>query len=252
MKKLILFIFAGICILSFLSCNSKDKEAWENAKKLDTYASYDAYVQQYPEGQYITEATAEKEEALWMETLKNNTIDDYNIYMDNYKTGKYYDDAKAKRDELQAKEDKEKPETGSDKGTGSPADAKSITKVKALLTKYCKNLFSESFDASDYFANDVEQFIAMTNTTADKITTYIKDSYHKEFQNGVYIIEESPFTVTKYDDGTFEAVFIEKGKSLRKSLNKTQNVRIKIKAVLNSDYKIINWQEIQILENKLD
>lgn len=251
-KKSAFFKIIGIAIiLCFVSCSSKEKAAWENAKSVNTSASYDVYLTQYPDGQFLVEAKSQKEEAFWIETKKEDTYEAYDKYLDNYMTGKYSDDALKKRSALEPADSKQSI-SNTKEVVSTEVTEKVKTKIKALVDDYCKNLFSESFDGSDYFADEVEQFISMTNTTAKKITTYIKDSYHKEFQNGKYFIEDDLYTVTKLADGNYEAFFIEAGSCVRKSLNKTQHVRIKIKAVLNSDFKIINWQEIQIFQNKLD
>ena len=233
----------GIVFIIFLiSCNSKEKDAWENAKSVNTSASYDVYLQQYPDGQFVAEAKSQKEEACWLETKKADTYDAYEKYLTDYAAGKYANEALKKKNELEA----------INNSGNTQVDDKTQKKIKTVLDNYYKNLFSESFDASNYFDDDVEQFIAMTNTTALKITTYIKDSYHKEFQDGNYIIEDDSYTFSKLDDGNIEVNFIEKGSAIRKSLNKTQHVRIKIKAVFNSQIKIVNWKEIQIFENKLE
>jgi membrane-associated HD superfamily phosphohydrolase len=142
--------------------------------------------------------------------------------------------------------------TLSDSKSPEVADSKTIKKIRRLLDDYCENLFRENFDASDYFADNVEQFISMKNTTASSITRYINGSYHKEFQNGKFYIEKKMFDVAFVEGGGFEAVFIEKGRCYRTSKNKTQYTRVKVKALLNSDLKIYNWKEIEILESRFE
>lgn len=150
------------------------------------------------------------------------------------------------------KSNTEKTEKYSKSEFSKKIDSKTIKAIRRHLDNYCKFLFDENFDASYYFADKVEQFITMKNTTSDAITSYIRNSYQNEFQNGNYYIENKLFSVSSTEGGNYEALFIEKGRCFRKSKNKTQYTRVKVKAIFNSDLKIINWQEIEILENRFE
>ncbi len=83
-RKVLIFIVIIILILP--GCATED-QAWQEAVDNDTIESYDAFLEEYPDGEYA-------EEALWQKADMANTIEGYDKYMDEYPEGEYFSEAK--------------------------------------------------------------------------------------------------------------------------------------------------------------
>lgn len=85
----IIAIIVIIIISFFLYLNYKEKSTWEKAKETNTFASYQSYINEYPDGKFITDSKPLLEEALWKETFAGNTKQQYDNYLSLYPNGKY-------------------------------------------------------------------------------------------------------------------------------------------------------------------
>jgi len=119
----------------------------------------------------------------------------------------------------------------------------------SILLKSYKALENSSFDATDYFSENVDLYITMKNTSPAKINSYINNSFYKEFQNPSYIIEENGYSEEKIENGEYKITFIEKLNCFRKSKQKNQILRTKIEVIFNTNNKIRYWKQLQILQN---
>ncbi|WP_348646758.1 TonB family protein [Flammeovirga sp. SubArs3] len=78
----------------------QDKEAYDTARKKNTVSAYQAYLKEYPQGNYVKDAKGRisalraayakaKDKKAWDKARKTNTISAYKSYLANYKKGKY-------------------------------------------------------------------------------------------------------------------------------------------------------------------
>lgn len=123
-------------------------------------------------------------------------------------------------------------------------------KIRATIHAYYSDLTAGTFNAANYFADQVERFITMLNTTPQTINSYINTSYYKEFVNGKSEIEDGSFVVTKEAGGRYSAEYIENGSCYRTSLHKYQHTRAHVRVILNPDFKIVFFQQDKLLENE--
>ena len=128
-------------------------------------------------------------------------------------------------------------------------EADPMVKVKSVIEAYYTGLLNKNFDATLYFANNIERFITMLNTNPQAINSYINSSYYKEFIDARNVIESGSFVVTKEAGNRYTVEYIENGTCFRKSLHKYQNARVNVKTILNSEYKIVSFHPYHIIEN---
>lgn len=76
-----------IAIFTISGCDN-DSRRWEKAAKQDTFDSYESYINEYPEGKYVTQAKdnikiiTTKES--WDRAIKENSIDSYYGFLQKY------------------------------------------------------------------------------------------------------------------------------------------------------------------------
>ncbi len=90
-----LFLILTLSSLLLVQCNSSstssasdDKAAWENAKKENTYSSYDSYLAKYPKGEFAAKAKTEEAKILINEAKTGNPIESYDKYVKRFPDGK--------------------------------------------------------------------------------------------------------------------------------------------------------------------
>jgi hypothetical protein len=131
----------------------------------------------------------------------------------------------------------------------SVAEAQLKQAVVSVISNYYSGLNNKTFDANLYFADNVERFITMTNTNPSAINTYINNSYYEEFVNAHSEIEANSYTVSIQDAGYTSIEYIEQGKCYRASKQYYQKIRVNVKVILNSDFKITNFHQYYVIEN---
>lgn len=113
---------------------------------------------------------------------------------------------------------------------------------------YDFNNNTRNFDASKFFANQVERYITFKNTTPEAISKYMQTDFIKEFINPDFGFEPDSFSIIQQGDN-YVAEYIEVSNCFRKSRQKNQKVRVHVKAILNSNYKITYFSEYDVIEN---
>ncbi|MEI7597534.1 MAG: hypothetical protein WCK02_17430 [Bacteroidota bacterium] len=121
--------------------------------------------------------------------------------------------------------------------------------LKSIIEQVYSSMQNSTFDANQYFVDNIDRFISMKNTSPAKINTYINNSFYKEFQNPSYIIEENGYSEEKIETGEYKITFIEKLNCFRISKQKNQILRTKIEVIFNTNNKIRYWKHLQILQN---
>lgn len=134
-------------------------------------------------------------------------------------------------------------------GNSNPGEDAAVPQAKATLQAYYADLMNGTFDATRYFADPVERFITMLNTTPQAINSYINSSYYKEFVNGRSEIENGTFILTKDGGDRYSVEYIENGSCFRTSRQKYQHTRAHVKVILNSGFKIVFFQQDKLLQN---
>ena len=109
MKKGLLYILiVAILCLTVISViftiNLIEKNMWKSVKNQNTSSSYQAYINKYPKGKYISEAKSLKDDSFWKETKKENSFEAYKEYLSLYPKGKYISEAKSLKDDVFWKE----------------------------------------------------------------------------------------------------------------------------------------------------
>ncbi|MEM7101694.1 MAG: tetratricopeptide repeat protein [Bacteroidota bacterium] len=77
----------------------KEPTAWCLARAQNTINAYDRYIEQFPEGKYLTLAITKGEEALWKKIAKNPIIDDVEYYLERFPEGSFVKEVTEQREE---------------------------------------------------------------------------------------------------------------------------------------------------------
>ncbi len=102
--------------------------------------------------------------------------------------------------------------------------------IKAYYYDFNNN--TRNFDAGKFFADKIELYITMRNTTPDAISKYMQTDFIKEFLNPNFGFEPESFSVTQQGD-KYVAEYIESSKCFRNSKQKSQKVRVHVKAIID-------------------
>ncbi|MBA3563981.1 MAG: hypothetical protein H0W33_08230 [Gammaproteobacteria bacterium] len=91
---LIVAMLAGVLVAG---CD-RQPQAWEDASTEDTVAAYDAYLEDYPDGEHAAEARARRdslaESQAWEEAQAADTPDAYEAYLADHESGPHAADAR--------------------------------------------------------------------------------------------------------------------------------------------------------------
>jgi len=97
-STIILITVVIIIIVIFTVKYFKQKGFWNDAKQINTYSSYQDYLNKYPEGSYISEAKTLQEDALWKQAQNENTVQSYDNYLSTYTNGRYKSESLTKKE----------------------------------------------------------------------------------------------------------------------------------------------------------
>ena len=107
MKKIstVASFLGGLIIVSALiavgcGCVDEDKEDWQAAEGTNTVEAFEEYLQEHPDGKYVTEAREGLEELHWHEAEGTNTVEAFGKYLQNHPDGKYAVQARERIDDL--------------------------------------------------------------------------------------------------------------------------------------------------------
>jgi hypothetical protein len=126
---------------------------------------------------------------------------------------------------------------------------KKIANHKSIIESYYYSIENHTFDANTLYNSSVTNYISMKNTTPGEINNYVNFSFYKEFQNPKYEIAKDTYYEESLDNGGCKISFIEFFNCYRNSLKKYQHLKAKTLVLLNSENKILSWQQTDILEN---
>jgi hypothetical protein len=93
----------GLIIVSALiavGCVDEDKEDWQAAEEANTVEAFEEYLQEHPDGKYVTEAREGLEELHWQAAEEANTVEAFEEYLQEHPDGKYVTEARGGLEEL--------------------------------------------------------------------------------------------------------------------------------------------------------
>lgn len=124
--------------------------------------------------------------------------------------------------------------------------------IRDILKQYYRDYNSEErrFDASKYFAQKVDRFINLKNTTPAEITDVIENEFYDEFQESVTSIDLETLVISKLPKGYYQADFEETMSCFRKSKEQHQFIRTKVKVIFDKDLKIRYNHQETLLESR--
>jgi hypothetical protein len=119
---------------------------------------------------------------------------------------------------------------------------------KELLIEKVKNYYTDitnnEFNASNYFADNVDQYINYTNTTPDEINSLFFNK--KDYTNESVIFDESTFTFQRNFENIYYFNYSINYSCFRPRKNKTQTCDVDIEIGFDKDYKIKSYKEMEI------
>ena len=106
------------------------------------------------------------------------------------------------------------------------------------------------FDASNYFALQVERYYTLSNTTRAAINENVNTYHFPEFLDGKSSIQEGSMAVVNVGNNSYELTYLENGSAFRKSKNQKQETKAAVRVRFNPDFKITYFRQEQLLENR--
>lgn len=125
-----------------------------------------------------------------------------------------------------------------------------ISKATEQLNAYYSDMQAAPFNATSYFAPQVERYYTLTNTTPAGIAENVNSYHFSEFLNGQTSIQEGSMEVINISDNGYELTYLENGSAFRKSKNQKQETKAAVRVKFNPDFKITFLRQEQLLENK--
>ncbi len=133
-----------------------------------------------------------------------------------------------------------------------PVDTDKEAAIRDILKQYYRDYNSDErrFDASKYFAEKVDRFINLKNTTPAQITDVIENEFYDEFQESATSIDFKTLVISKLPKGYYQADFEETMSCFRKSKEQHQFIRTKVKVIFDRDLKIRYNHQERLLESR--
>jgi len=181
----------------------KERKIWENLDAQKTIASYNQYLKEYPNGEYVFEAQVAKEELAWSEAEVNNTIASYDQYIGGYSNGKYIVQAKTAKEELAWNEAEGNNTVASyDKYLEGYSHGKYVAQAQTAKEELAWNEAegNNSFASYDQYLKGYSngKYVAQAQTAKDElawneaegnntVTSY--DKYLDRYSHGKYVVQ---------------------------------------------------------------
>jgi hypothetical protein len=87
----VLIIFVAV---QTIACGESEDSVWQEATTANTVEACEAYLEEYPDGRYVAEATSVMEDLRWQEAQQANTIDAFQAYLEDYPSGRHTEEAR--------------------------------------------------------------------------------------------------------------------------------------------------------------
>jgi hypothetical protein len=142
-------------------------------------------------------------------------------------------------------------ETSKTATTGLSTDKEEIIRqAQQQLKAYYADMETAPFEASNYFAPQVERYYTLSNTTPAAINENITAYHFPEFTDGKSSIQEGSMEVVNIGNNSYELTYLENGSAFRKSKNQKQETKAAVRVRFNPDFKITYFRQEQLLENR--
>lgn len=136
-------------------------------------------------------------------------------------------------------------------GTGIITNENEIfNKALQKLNAYYTDMQAAPFNASNYFAPQVERYYTLSNTTPVAITKNINSYHFSEFLEGQSNIQEGSMKLVDAGNKGYELTYLEHGSAFRKSKKQKQEVKARVRVRFNPDFKITYFRQEQLLQNR--
>ena len=116
--------------------------------------------------------------------------------------------------------------------------------VKVLITNYLKDISNETFDAWNYYAYKIDEFISRDNLSPNDVNLLFKDKTD-------FLLEHTELidivSVNK-DSGNSICSFWMELTCWRTNRQMWQNCKVNIEMVLNADMKITSWRQLKVVD----
>jgi len=154
----------------------QEEEFWVNTSK-NNLKQLNNYIQQYPNGRYLSETVQYIEEITWNEASRENTKESYEEYLTNYPNGNHANEAKLKIDELVIKEIEEE-----EKVWNNAKKKNTIKACKDYLSRYPHGKYTKH---ANNLINSIREnnlwYRTIKNDTAESYEEYLR-----KYPNGKY------------------------------------------------------------------
>ncbi|CAN5135838.1 hypothetical protein BH24PSE2_BH24PSE2_04290 [soil metagenome] len=101
-------IVAMLAVVLVVGCD-RQPQAWEDASTDDTVAAYDAYLEDYPDGEHAAEARARRdmlaESQAWNKAQSADTPEAYETYLENHASGPHAAEARERLAKVESESD---------------------------------------------------------------------------------------------------------------------------------------------------
>lgn len=125
-----------------------------------------------------------------------------------------------------------------------------LDEIEDRLRAFYVDFQEKPFDARKFFAPRVERFYTLTNTTPRDINKNLENYHYSEFLDSRSSFDPASIRIVNRDDVIYEVVYIEQGRSFRKSRNQHQETKAQVRARFNPDFKMTYLRQERLLKNE--
>jgi len=116
-----------------------------------------------------------------------------------------------------------------------------VQKAETIMENYYHSFTVKQFDAHNFFADTVKQYLMMRKTNPEAINKNINKFYYKEFKDPQNRIETGSMKLISDSAGMQKFNCIVVGQSFRKSKKQYNYTRTLAEVIFNNDFKIISY-----------
>ncbi|EFZ36049.1 hypothetical protein HMPREF0663_12116 [Hoylesella oralis ATCC 33269] len=214
--------------------NQIDKD-WTNAVVSNSKMAIEDYLERHPDTPHKEEALHKLDSIDWANAQQANTKDAFVSYLEDHPNGEHVDDAKDGIKNINAK-------------TVQPEEKLMIS---SIFRQFFQSINSKDEDGLTNTVNSVlTSFLGKSDATKNDVVTFMHKIYKDDIANmtwrlpGDYKIDKKEIGDNEYEyTVSFSAV-----QEVEKTDNSTSNTKFRIKAKVDPDGKITEFNMLKILE----
>lgn len=182
-------------VMAVLEYYAKIDSAWYEACKKSSREAYVAFLDTYPENEYVLDVKLRIDSIDWHNATASNTAEAYKFYLDNNPSGIHVDEAEAEYERLDAK-------------SISKADSTMVIKLfesyyKALETK-------DDVKIKELFSLPINSFLSKPRSTTADVKAYMQRLYSPKDIKGISFVLPKDWNIEKSRDEKGNPFFIVK------------------------------------------